>query len=82
MLDKVKSLPLSSKDFKKQKLIEATISTISEYGLSKTTISRVTRAANMSAGIVNFHFDSKEALFIAVIDDALQDAVEDAFRGE
>lgn len=67
MLDKVESLPLSSKDFKKQKLIEATISTISEYGLSKTTISRVTRAANMSAGIVNFHFDSKEMLLLGTL---------------
>ncbi len=67
MLDKTKTPAESGKDFKKQKLIEATIRTISEYGLSKTTVAKVTKTARMSAGIVNFYFDSKEKLLLGTL---------------
>jgi AcrR family transcriptional regulator len=46
----------------RQKLIEATIDAIAEVGLSETTVGTVVRRAGLSQGIVNLHFDTKEAL--------------------
>jgi AcrR family transcriptional regulator len=52
---------------RRQQLIEATITSISKYGISGTTLARVTQEAGLSLGIVNFHFDSKEALLRATL---------------
>lgn len=46
----------------RQKLIEATIDSIAELGLSDTTVGTVVTRAGLSQGIVNLHFDTKEAL--------------------
>ncbi len=46
----------------RQKLIDATIDSIAELGLSDTTIGTVVKRAGLSQGIVNLHFDTKEAL--------------------
>lgn len=48
-------------------LIEATIRSISAYGLSGTTIGKVTESAGTSVGLANFHFESKERLFEATL---------------
>lgn len=48
-------------------LIDATITSIARHGLSGTTIARVTKIAGTSIGLANFYFDSKEALFEAVL---------------
>ena len=65
------SNPLISDDFTKvhrrKQLIEATLSTISEYGLSKVTLAKVASAAQLSTGIVNFYFNSKEQLLIETL---------------
>jgi len=45
-------------------LIEATMTAISEYGLSKLTLAKIAGIAGLSAGSVNFHFSSKEALLL------------------
>ena len=50
------------KNANRQKLIEATIDCIAELGLSDTTVGAVVRRAGLSQGIVNLHFDTKEAL--------------------
>lgn len=52
---------------RRQVLIDATITSIAEYGLSGTTIARVTEIAGTSIGLANFHFDNKERLFEAVL---------------
>ncbi len=52
---------------RRDELIDAAISAISAYGLSKTTVSRVARLAGLSAGIVNFYFRSKDALLLATL---------------
>ena len=73
---------ISSRDYKCQQLIDATIKTISQFGLSKTTISKVTKQANMSAGIVNFYFSSKEQLLLGTlkaINDEFKEEIESAF---
>ena len=55
------------RDARRQQLIDATIQCIYRYGLEKTTISKVTAEARLSAGIVNFHFESKEKLLLGVL---------------
>jgi TetR/AcrR family transcriptional repressor of bet genes len=50
------------KNANRQKLIDATIDSIAELGLSDTTVGTVVRRAGLSQGIVNLHFDTKEAL--------------------
>lgn len=45
-------------------LIDATISVIAEHGLSRITLKKIAGIAGMTAGSVNFHFSSKEALLL------------------
>ena len=45
-------------------LIDATITAVAEYGLSKVTLAKISSIAGLTAGTVNFHFDSKEALLL------------------
>ncbi len=52
---------------RRQQLIEATIDCIAKFGLSGTTMARVTELAGVSVGLANFHFDSKDLLLAAVI---------------
>ena len=48
-------------------LIDATITAIATYGLSRTTLAKVAGLAGMTAGSVNFHFNSKEELLVATL---------------
>jgi TetR/AcrR family transcriptional regulator, transcriptional repressor of bet genes len=52
---------------RRQALIDATIASIAKYGLSGTTIARVTENAGTSIGLASFYFDTKEVLFEAVL---------------
>ncbi len=45
-------------------LIDATITAVAEYGLSKVTLAKISSIAGLTAGTVNFHFESKEALLL------------------
>ena len=51
------------RDRRRQALIKATIAVIARHGASGTTVERVARKANVSVGLMNFHFASKERLF-------------------
>ncbi len=53
----------ASKEVRRLQLIEATIESISKFGISGTTMTTVTGFAGLSLGIVNFHFKNKENLF-------------------
>jgi len=53
----------ASKEVRRRQLIEATIESISKFGISGTTMTTVTGFAGMSIGIVNFHFKNKDTLF-------------------
>jgi AcrR family transcriptional regulator len=48
---------------RKKELIEATIYVIAAFGYHGTTVSRVAKSANVSVGLMNFHFESKDKLF-------------------
>ena len=66
----VQSAPLSRAEGKKrsrQKLITASINSIAKRGFADTTLARVSAGAGLSRGIVNFHFRSKDALFLEVL---------------
>jgi TetR/AcrR family transcriptional repressor of bet genes len=52
----------ASKDVRRQQLIEATLEVIARRGYAGTTLAEVAKAAGLSAGIVNFHFETKEKL--------------------
>jgi TetR/AcrR family transcriptional repressor of bet genes len=51
----------------RQKIIDATIDCIAKYGIPETTVSRVVEKAGLSRGMINLHFQSKDALFIEVL---------------
>ncbi len=53
----------ASREVRRRQLIEATIESISKFGISGTTMTTVTGFAGLSIGIVNFHFKNKENLF-------------------
>jgi TetR/AcrR family transcriptional repressor of bet genes len=53
----------ASREVRRRQLIDATIESVSRYGISGTTMNTVTGIAGLSTGIVNFHFDNKENLF-------------------
>jgi TetR/AcrR family transcriptional regulator, transcriptional repressor of bet genes len=57
----------AAKAERRQQLIDATITSIVKFGLSGTTIARVTEIAGTSIGLANFHFASKERLFEATL---------------
>lgn len=52
----------ASKEVRRQQLIDATIESIAKHGLTGTTMTTVTREADLSLGLVNFHFTTKQNL--------------------
>ena len=52
---------------RRQAQIDATIRSITDYGLSGTTIAKVTEIAGTSIGLANFYFENKERLFEATL---------------
>lgn len=55
------------RDERRLQLIEATITTIARHGYARTTMSEVARVADLSHGLVNFHFSTKENLLIETL---------------
>ena len=51
-----------NREVRRRQLIEATIASIADLGLSNTTLESVTKRASLSHGTINFHFKSKEML--------------------
>lgn len=57
----------ASKEIRRQQLIEATIDVMARKGYSGTTMLDVAKAAGLSSGIVNFHFETKEKLLVETL---------------
>lgn len=55
------------RDERRVQLIEATIKVLAERGFSRSTMGDVARAAGLSHGLVNFHFQTKENLFLVTL---------------
>jgi AcrR family transcriptional regulator len=58
---------------RQRQLIDATMQVIGQHGISGMTLQRVAEAANITAGMVNFHFKSKEALLTATLEQLIQE---------
>ncbi|MFT4715605.1 MAG: TetR/AcrR family bet gene transcriptional repressor [Paracoccaceae bacterium] len=56
------------RDVRRKQLILAAMDSISKRGFSDTTLRHVTEKANLSHGVVNYHFASKEALYDATME--------------
>ncbi len=56
-----------SRDVRRKQLILAAIDSISKRGFTGTTLKHVTSGAKLSQGTVNFHFESKEALYVETL---------------
>lgn len=57
----------AAKEQRRLQLIKATIDAVARRGFAGTNISDVARAAGMSQGIVNLHFESKEKLLVETL---------------
>ena len=55
------------REVRREQLIRATIESIAVRGLSGTTMAHVTDGANLSLGTANYHFTSKELLFVETL---------------
>lgn len=54
---------VSIRSNRKRELVGATIAVIAAHGYHGTTVTRVAKSARVSAGLMNFHFKSKNKLF-------------------
>jgi len=52
---------------RRQQLIDSTMASIAKRGLADTTMGDVAKGANLSHGIVNFHFKSKDQLLVETL---------------
>lgn len=70
---------------RRQRLLDAALTIFTEQGYYATPIDDIARASETSKGGVYFHFPSKQALFLALLDEssaALLDKVETAMAAE
>ena len=54
-------------DVRREQLILATIKAIAEHGLSQVTLSKLGAEVGLTAGMINFHYASKQALLTATL---------------
>lgn len=55
---------INVKDKRRQQLIEANMASIAKRGYAQTTITHVSQGAQMSRGIINFYFTTKEKMML------------------
>src|SRR3546814_15193972 len=60
-------------DLRRRQLIAATITSIHEQGFANATISRISKNAGLSGGIVAHYFDDKAGLLAATMRSLAQD---------
>ena len=55
---------------RRQRLLDAALEVFTQYGYNDTAIDAIARASETSKGGLYFHFPSKQALFLALLDEA------------
>lgn len=60
------------KPVRKQQLIDATLESVSQYGLQNTTIITISRIAGLSSGIISHYFGGKQELVEATVKHLLE----------
>src|SRR3546814_5448651 len=69
-------------DLRRRQLIAATITSIHEQGFANATISRISKNAGLSGGIVAHYFDDKAGLLAATMRSLAQDLLRETVRSE
>src|SRR3546814_4952853 len=67
-------------DLRRRQLIAATITSIHEEGFANATISRISKHAGMSGGIVAHYFDDKAGLLAATMRSLAQDLLRETVK--
>ncbi len=67
-------------DLRRKQLIAATITSIHQEGFTNATISRISRNAGLSGGIVAHYFDDKAGLLAATMRSLAQDLLRETLR--
>ncbi len=67
-------------DLRRRQLIAATITSIHEEGFANATISRISKNAGLSGGIVAHYFDDKAGLLAATMRSLAQDLLAETLR--
>lgn len=60
------------KELRKEQLIQATLSSVAQYGLHNTTIVTISRLAGLSSGIISHYFGGKQGLVDATVKHLLE----------
>lgn len=68
MTVKVVAYQRKTSDQRQQDLIEAGILCLGEGGISNFTINKICKAANVSRGLINHHFNTKDDLLLCIYD--------------
>jgi len=68
------------RELTRQQLLDAAAILFAERGYESTSIEDVAEKANVSKGTFYYHFDSKEALVIALRSSFVADTIDEAFR--
>ena len=55
---------------RRQRVLDAALEVFTEHGYGDTAIDEIARASDTSKGGLYFHFPSKQALFLALLDEA------------
>jgi AcrR family transcriptional regulator len=66
---------VSAADQRQRRLLEAALATFARYGFRKTSMEEIARAANLSRQSLYSHFSTKEDLFRATVQHALETAL-------
>ncbi len=69
-MKKVEDMRIKRGDETRRSLIQATISSVAQFGLSATTLNVVAEIAGVSRALIGFHFSSKEQLLDAALENA------------
>jgi TetR/AcrR family transcriptional repressor of bet genes len=68
-----KSVPkVGMKPLRKQQLIDATLESVAQFGLQKTTIITISKIAGLSSGIISHYFGGKNQLVEATVKHLLE----------
>ena len=55
---------------RRQRVLDAALEVFTQHGYGDTAIDEIARASDTSKGGLYFHFPSKQALFLALLDEA------------
>src|SRR5437879_7122149 len=64
------------KDERREKILKAAIQVFADKGYATTKITDIAAAAGMSHGLIYHYFASKEAVYVEIVEDAVQKSIQ------